>query len=149
MINGDAAMSVVHDQYLKAHDLYDAEHNRFWTRFNLFTGLQLLVIAGFASNYNDLARNKLPAMMFLAIGLGLAIFTILVTWRSSQMCMAMLEGIKAFENDDNSLILFKSYLKYSHVPVGTIARYCFAMSGVLALFWLIFLVVVAMRPVGS
>lgn len=39
-------------QYLKAIEVFDSENSRFWTRFNLFTGLQ-----------PDYGGNRLPTLI--------------------------------------------------------------------------------------
>ena len=135
-------MSSLRDQYLKAHDLFDSENSRFWTRFNLFTGLQLIVVAGLASNYQDLVKLRLVAFLFVVAAFAFSVFTILVMWRSHQISMGIFKTICELEEKDDSLILLQTYLQHSKSPMGSISRYCVVMSSLLALFWIFFLIIV-------
>jgi hypothetical protein len=130
-------MPEIKDQYLKAHDLFDSENSRFWTRFNLFTGLQLVMIAGFAANYSELVDAKSLGVLFSLTALAFSVFTVLVMWRSYQINMGVFRAIVELEQMDETLLLLKTYGKHSKSPMGAIARYCVVMSAVLGLFWVI------------
>ena len=133
-------MAIMKDQYLKAHDLFDAENSRFWIRFNLFTGMQLIIIAGIASNYDKLIKEKFVCILLVLIVLAFSIFTILVMWRSFQISMAVYKAIKDLEDGDSRFILLKTYSKHCRSKMGTIVRYCIAMSVVLSFFWFLLLI---------
>jgi hypothetical protein len=126
------------DQYLKAYELFDLESTRFWTRFNLFTGLQLIVIAGISSNFQELLKYVNILALFIFIAFSFSIFTIFIMCRSRQISMGIFKTILELENYDDSFILMKIYIKKSKSPMGVIAKYCIIMSSLLAIFWLIF-----------
>ncbi len=128
------------DQYLKAHDLFDSENNRFWTRFNIFTGLQLAIMAAFVSNYSSLSEFKFMSILSILTAMFFSIFTMLVTHRSFQVNVGMSKAIEHLEENDETLILLKTYLKNCKAPLGGIVRYCFMISVILFVFWVIFFV---------
>ena len=129
-------MSTLKDQYLKMHDLFDAEHSRLWIRFNLFTGIQMILIAGFASNYHELIKDIVLCIILLTAGFVFSIFTILVTMRSNQINMGMLQTIQELEEIDENLILLKIFNKYIDFNIGSITQYCIVMSTVFSLLWI-------------
>ncbi len=128
------------EQYLKALDLFDSENTRFWSRYNLFTGLQILIIAGFAANYKDLIKFKFIAILLVFAAIAFSCFTILVTWRSLQINRGIYKSILEIEKKDDSLMLLETYMRNCKSPLGTIVRYCVALSGFMLFFWLTFLV---------
>lgn len=131
-------MPFAEEQYLKALDIFDSENSRFWTRFNIFTGLQLIVVAGFASNYDALTKHRFVACLLLVIAFIFSVFTILVVWRSRQISLGIFEVLKKIEKQHESFLLVTTYMEATKSPMGVIARYCVAMSVVLAAFWILF-----------
>ncbi len=69
-----------------------------------------------------------------------SIFTMLVTHRSFQVNVGMSKAIEHLEENDETLILLKTYLKNCKAPLGGIVRYCFMISVILFVFWVIFFV---------
>jgi len=128
------------DQYLKAHDILDSENTRFWIRFNIFTGLQFIVFAGLAANYEELSNQKVIGCLIIFAALVFSAFTILIILRSLQVTMGMYKAIQELENNDQSFILLKTYKKYSKSPLGCIAQSCLVMSSLLTVFWIVFLI---------
>jgi hypothetical protein len=129
------------DQYIKAFDIFDADNNRFWTRFNISSGLQLIMVAGLASNYEALNNHKIIGCLIILVAFAFSVFTALVMRRSYQISMGMFKAIQELENIDQSLVLLKTYIKNSRSPMGVMCYYCLIMSLVLTLFWLLFLII--------
>jgi len=48
----------IQKQYELLIGIFQAETGRFWTRFNIFTGIQLLALLGILSNLNVLSANS-------------------------------------------------------------------------------------------
>lgn len=128
------------EQYLKAIDVFDSENTRCWSRFNLFTGFQLIVVAGLAANFDDLAEHRLVGSLLIIAALVFSIFSTLVMWLSTQIHMGMFRAILELEGMDDSLILLGTYKKHTHFPVNTIAKCCVLMSGFLCVFWVALLI---------
>ncbi len=129
------------DQYLKALEIFDADNTRFWTRFNVSIGLQLIMAVGLASNYKALIGNIFFGCLTILVALAFSIFTVLVMWRSLQINIGMFNALQDLEDKDQSLILLKTYSKHSQSPNGIMARYCLGMSSLLTLFWFVILYV--------
>lgn len=125
------------DQYLKAVDVFDSENTRFWTRFNVFTGIQLIVVAGLAANVEGLKGSKPFASVLILCALAFSVFTIFIVWRSYQISLGIYRALLELEQKDESLILLKTYTKHSRAPMGAIARSCVVLSAFLAVFWVV------------
>ena len=125
------------DQYLKALDIFDSENTRFWTRVNLFTGMQLLVIAGLASNVDDLLKQRPIATALLGVAFLFSVFTVMVVARSRRISMGIYRTLLQLEEQNPEFILVKTYTKNTRSPMGSIAAYCVAMTLVLSVFWVV------------
>ena len=126
------------DQYLKSIDIFDSENTRFWTRFNLFTGFQFLLIAGFASGLDKLRNSPGIGILLIFVGLSCAIFNFLVVRRSLFTLRAITKVIDYFESKDENLVLLKKYKEYSKNELGGILKLCLSISLLLILFWIVF-----------
>ena len=129
------------EQYFKALDIFDSENSRFWTRFNLFTGLQLVLVAGIAANFVSLIQSPTIGYLILSAALTFSIFTIIVTVRSRQISLGIFAVILEIEQTDQSFVLMNKYIRHTKSPMGVIARYCVVMSMLLTVFWIAFLVI--------
>ena len=129
------------NQYLKALDLYDSENTRFWTRFNVFSGLQLVVIAGIASSFPEFLQHKHIAILMISTALIFSIFTVIVMWRSKQIGHGIVKAICDLEGKDNSCIVLSTYMRATKSPMGIINGYCVLVSIFLTLFWFSFLII--------
>jgi len=124
------------DQYLKAVDIFDSENTRFWTRVNLFTGMQLLVIAGLATNIDELLKQKAIAAVLLAVAFLFSLFTVMVVFRSRQISMGLYRTLLQLEEENPEFVLVKTYTSHTRSPMGSIAGYCVAMTLCLSVFWI-------------
>ncbi len=130
-------MEILEEQYLKAHDIFDSENSRFWTRFNIFTGMQLLIIAALAANYEDLMHNPKLAYVLVSVVFIFSVFTIAVMFRSYQISMGIFRSILEIERKSDALVLVETYTRNCRSPMGAIARYCLLMSVVFSVFWVV------------
>ena len=133
-------------QYLEAIKIFDSEHSRFWTRFNLFVGFQFIIIAGFASGFDKIYKFPSIGILFILIGLLFSIFNAFVVWRSYLISIGIAKTIAVFEEQDESLILLKTYRLYTKSALGDIVIICLLISGVLIVFWL-FLFAIFVRTI--
>jgi hypothetical protein len=123
------------EQYLKAIDIFDSENSRFWTRFNLFTGMQLVVVAGVAANLKELLDYLPIAILLLAMAFAFSLFTVAIVYRSRQISLGIYQTLLALEQRDPDCDLVGTYMKHTRSPMGSIAKYCVFMAGLLSIFW--------------
>ena len=132
-------------QYLKAMDLLDAEITRFWTRFNIATGVQLLLIAAIAASTDKLVAQPVIAVVITVIGLVFSIATILIVWFSWDIVEAMRGTLEDIEDRSHSLILLRTYQRRLGRRMGRIMVTCTGMAGALIVCWIVVAVAMLVR----
>lgn len=129
-------LDVKREQYLKAFDIFDSECTRFWSRFNIFMGLQVVVAAGFASHLDEFVKEKAIAVSYLGLAICFSIFTCIIMHSSWRAFDAICQLINRFEEREASFVLFKTFAESGKYKLGRNALYTFLMCLLFLAFWL-------------
>lgn len=117
-IHMNSKSNIFFDQYDASIKLYDSELNRFWTRFNIFLGLQIGFFALTLNAIKFLVPNPVLFRTAIVVLLLISIANAITALRDTYTQLALLKLIWIRENKSNGQFsLLHDYREVSNVPL--------------------------------
>ncbi len=132
-----AALMIQIPRYLEVYiATLNSELDRFWSRFNLFAGIQVVAVVGLLLAFDQVQIHPHTARAANMLLFLWSLTGAVIIWRSAEIQQRLATAIVAAETalpDDVSL--FREALKATQAPQMFILRACFSFSLVCSMFW--------------
>jgi hypothetical protein len=114
----------------------NSELDRFWSRFNVFSGVQVVAVMGLMLAFDQVHIHPHTARAANMLLFLWSLTGAIIIWRSTEIQQRLATAIVAAETalpDDVSL--FREALQATQAPQMFILRACFSFSLVCSMFW--------------
>ena len=122
-------------------DALNAEMNRFWTRFNIFSAVQIGAVVGLLLNADKIAANPAFTQWGAVLILGWSITGTVTTLRGYDLQRGLVLTLINFERALPPQAQYTTLvLKHSRFPRFITTYTCIAFSFLCVIFWVCFLI---------
>jgi hypothetical protein len=124
-------------QYLEVYiTTLNSELDRFWSRFNIFSAIQILAILALMLAFDKLQIHPDTARAAIMVLFLWSLTGTLVIWHSIEIQQRLVTAIVAAEtNLPDDVSLFREALQASTPAQNFIMRACFSFAVVCSFFW--------------
>jgi hypothetical protein len=124
-------------QYLQIYiGTLNAELGRFWTRFNVFSAVQILAISALFLAFDNLQIHPHTARAANMLLLLWSLTGAVIIWRSVEVQQRLVTAIVAAEtNLPDDVGLFREALRATMPAQFFMQRACFSFAAVCCVFW--------------
>jgi hypothetical protein len=114
----------------------NSELDRFWSRFNVFTGIQVLTVVALMLAFDKLQIHPHTARAATMLLFLWSVTGALIIWRSIEIQQRLVQAIIAAEtNLPDDVGLFRDALQATGPAQFFMLRACFSFSIVCSVFW--------------
>lgn len=109
--------TAIQKQYELAVGIYQTESAAFWTRFNIFTAIELAGFFGLLSNMKLLVHNLCVFRFMMVFFCLLSVLVIIIAVRGIQSSRMLLHMIAYVEGESTDLLSLMTFMKkYDRMP---------------------------------
>lgn len=114
----------------------NSELDRFWSRFNIYSAVQILAIVGLILAFDKLQIHPETAQAATMVLFLWSLTGTLIIWRSMEIQQRLITAIVNAETSlPEDVGLFREALQASNPAQFFILRVCFSFSVVCSVFW--------------
>jgi hypothetical protein len=118
-------------------DFLDSEMSRFWTRFNIFAGIQIAAAIGMIQ-YGKLSRKKkIFTRGALLLMVSISLIGALAIYRGHDLQRALVDRIQALEEKSASQPVVRPVLDDTMLPHNLVTCLCVVFAVICLIYWIV------------